>query len=327
MVGPKAKALEEKLAKLNSLEARPPTSEAMFEIRRSLAGRSSILAAAAARAAARLRISELCPELEATFNRFLVNPVKTDPGCHAKIAAVEALSDLDYPSPEVFLKGIRHIQMEPSFGPPIDTADRLRASCLFALCRAGHREILFETVALLTDREPVPRCAAIKVLDEIGQESCELLLRLKALQGDKEPEVLGDCCEALINMNPIRSLPFVAQFLRAEDPAVAEEAALAIGNSRMKEAFALLKEHLDESADPFFRRMLYLPIGLTRCDEAFQLLLSAVRDEPARAAAAAVQALSIYSDNAERRSLIRSAVEARSNPEVHAAYKQHISEE
>ena len=56
------------------------------------------------------------------FHRFMENPVKTDPGCSAKVELVTALHDLDCAREEVFLQGLRHVQKEPGWGPPVDTA-------------------------------------------------------------------------------------------------------------------------------------------------------------------------------------------------------------
>jgi hypothetical protein len=318
-------SFDEKLARLKKLEEEPSSADAVREIRRALSDVNSFLAAKAAGFAAKLGLQDLAPELVAVFNRYLQNPVKTDPACRAKIAAAEALNRLDYPEADIFLRGIRHIQLEYSFGPPVDTADRLRAACVFGLYRLGYPELLYEAVTLLTDREPVARRAAIKVLTELGRESCEMLLRFKTLQGDKEPEVLGDCFSGLIAIAPARSLPFVAQFLSSDNPAVAEEAALAIGNSRLKDAYLLLRDFLDQCSKPAFKRLLLLPIALTRCEEAFLLLLGIVREEPSDYAAIAVQALSIYGDNPERREKMREAVYLRNVPAITDAFMKTIA--
>jgi hypothetical protein len=71
--------------------------------------------------------------------------------------------------------------------------------------------------------------------------------------------------------------------------------------------------------------MLLLPIALTRCEEALALLLDVVRDEHADSAAAAVKALSIYSDNPERRALIREAVLMPDDRVIAAAYEREIA--
>jgi hypothetical protein len=318
-------SFDEKLKRLKQLEEEPGSAGAVREIRHALSDANNFLAARAARVAAKHRLQELASDLSAVFNRFMQNPAKTDPGCRAKIAAVETLVALDCSEITIFLQGIRHVQMEYTFGPPEDTASHLRAACAFGLYRLGYPELLYEMVSLLTDREAVARRAAIKVLTELGQESCELLLRFKVLQGDKEPEVLGDCFNGLMAIAPARSLSFVAQFLSSDDTAIVEEAALAVGNSRLKDAFLLLRDFLDRSVQPASRRLLLLPLALTRCEEAYLLLLGIVRRERPEYAAAAIEALSIYSDNPERREQIREAAYVRNDPAIAEAFVKAIA--
>ena len=318
-------SLEEKLARLKRIEEGLCPDDAVREIRQALSGANNILSARAAQSAAILKLRDLGQELIAVFDRCMQNPAKTDPGCRAKLAAIEALNALDYPGADIFLRGIRHVQMEWSFGQPVDTADNLRAACAFGLYRLGHPELLFELVTLLTDVQPAARRAAIKILTEPGHEWSELLLRMKVLQGDREVVVLGDCFSGLMAIAPLHSLRFVAQFILSEDAGIAEEAALAIGNSRLPEAFALLCDYRNDSVAPAFKRMLLLPIALTRCDEAFNLLISVVKEEHPDNAEAAVQALSIYGNNPERHGQIREAVFARNDPSISAAYEKEMA--
>jgi HEAT repeat protein len=317
-------SFDQKLARLKQLELEPKSDEIIREIGKALLDSNSILAAKAARITAKLGIQELEPDLVTAFHRYVQASAKSDPGCRAKIAIMDALNELECSKPEIFLIGIRHVQMEYSFGVPTDTADQLRAACAFGLYRMGYPDLLVETVTLLVDREPIARRAAIRVLKELGGESCEMLLRLKVLQCDSEVEVMGDCFNGLMTVAPRRSMNFVAQFLSGENDALAEEAALAIGNSRLKEGFILLQDLLDRSVNPAFKGTLFLAIALTRCDEAYSLLLDIVSNERVGYAVAAIQALSIYSDNSERREQIHAASSLRNDPEISEAYRKFI---
>jgi HEAT repeat protein len=317
-------SFDQKLARLKQLESEPKSDDSIREIKKALSDSNGMLVSIAARLAAKMEIRELEAELIAAFYRLAQAAAKSDPGCRAKIAIIDALNAIECPNPEAFLIGIHHVQMEYSFGPPTDTADQLRADSLFSLYRMGYPNLLSETVTLLADREPVARRAAIRVLKELGSETSEMLLRLKTLHGDGEAEVLGDCFNALMTVAPMRSIKFVAQFLSGEDLALAEEAALAIGNSRIKEGFNLLREMLERSASPAFKATLFLAIALTRCDEAYLLLLDIVRNERAEYAAAAVQALSIYSDNSQRCAQIHEASLLRNDPVISEAYRKSI---
>jgi HEAT repeat protein len=317
-------SFDQKMARLKQLVSEPKSDEIIREIKKALSDPNSVLSARAAHIAAKLKLCELGPDLVAAFHRYWVNPAKNDPGCRAKMAVIEALNAMEYSEPDVFLEGIRYVQLEYVMGQPTDTADQLRAVSAFGLYRIGYYDLLCEIVTLLADQEPVARRAAITVLKELGCESGEMLLRLKVLHGDKEADVMGDCFNALMSVAPMRSLQFVAQFLDTGDETIAEEAALAIGNSRLKDGFWLLQNFLDRSVDPSLKGTLFLAIALTRCDEAYVLLLDIVNKERAVYAAAAVQALAIYCDNPERREQIHAAVSLRNDPKICEAYKKSI---
>jgi len=282
------------------------------------------LAARSARLAGKWELRDLASIIAATFHRYLQHPVKTDPGCHAKIAAVEALTALDLPDADVLLKGIRHVQLEPSFGLPIDTAELLRAACAFGLYHMGHPDLLCEMVTLLMDSKPGARRAAVRVLADLGQETSEMLLRLKVLQGDSEPEIIGDCLSGLLSIAPLRSLGFAEQCLGSEDPRLIEEAALAIGNSRFKGAFGILSGCRERNVLPEIKRMLLLPIALTRCDEAFALLLKVLQEEHRENAIAAIEALSVYATNPDSRERIREAAYGREDRLIREACEKRI---
>ena len=86
------------------------------------------------------------------------------------------------------------MQIEPVWGGRSDTAATLRATSAVALvqCRSlPETELLGHLVDLLGDKEKVVRVAAIQAIDQVGAAPAALLLRLKAVLGSDEPEVLG----------------------------------------------------------------------------------------------------------------------------------------
>jgi hypothetical protein len=97
-------SFEEKRARLKKLAEEPASDDAAREIRQALSGANSVLAAKAAAVAAKLGLWNLAPDLISAFNRYLQDPVRSDPGCRAKIAAIEALNALD--GSEAYEKGI-----------------------------------------------------------------------------------------------------------------------------------------------------------------------------------------------------------------------------
>ena len=318
-------SLEARLARLDNLKEDPFSEAAIGELRRTLSDPSNILAARAAEIIGESGLSDLAPDLAVAFDRFMEDPTKSDKQCLAKTAIAGALNDLDYEDEALFFRGIRHVQLEWMWGdPPIDTAADLRGRCGFALARLRHPDAFFELTTLLVDLEPHARRSAVSSLGCLECERSELLLRMKALTGDLEPSVVGECFSALMRISPARSLDFVAGFLDHKDPRVAEGAAIALGESRQPEAFDLLRERWEGYPDPAFRKMLLLPIALFRSDEALDFLLGVVAQGPPALAARAVESLKLYRNDDDRRARIRRAIIDQDDATVSAAYEREF---
>ena len=294
------RTLEEKLSALQELAAEPDDAVVAEALRKALKGKNNALAATAANLARNRGLRGLTPELAAAFARFMDTPERSDKGCLAKVAIVKALKELDYELSDVFERGLRHVQFEPVYGGKEDTAADLRGQCALALARLALPGVLFDLLPLLTDPERAPRKAAARAVAYLGSEDCELLLRMKALTGDEDPEVMAECFTGLMGMAPERSSEFVAGYLEAGDPAVAEGAALALGESRSLDAFLALREAYESSIDTAFKEMLLLPIALARRDESYAFLLEAVRESYRDTALAALQALRTCVQDEER---------------------------
>jgi HEAT repeat protein len=305
------KKLEQQLDDLQRLLDTGPDEEGCAHLIRTLASGRNLLAAKAARVAGRHRLDEIAPALVQAFDRFMKDPAKSDPGCLAKRALVDALAELVAGDPRPFLRGVRHVQMEPAFGRPVDTADQLRASCARALYAMGYHDLLFELTDLLADPEVVPRTAAVDILVALADETSELLLRLKASSGDAEAEVLGACFSGLLAMAPERSVPFVAARLADPEAQVAAEAALALGETHREDALHLLVRTRDEAVVRDQKDRLLLPIALTRRDDALTYLLHVIAEEPETAAVEAVRALPALAGDDRRIEAVRGAVRAR----------------
>jgi len=153
-VASKRAAVEERLHAVVELGKRAPATLAI-DLRPFLRDKAGIVAAAAATIAAGQELHALEKELEETFTRFLVDPLKTDPGCRAKLAAADALRKLDARAPDVYVRGVAVRQLEPTFGPPIDTAAPVRVCCAAALLETRHPLALLEVAPLLADPEPI----------------------------------------------------------------------------------------------------------------------------------------------------------------------------
>lgn len=299
---------------LQTIRAVRDTPES-FDLKRDLAPflkhKSNHVAAAAASTAERLEAVALAPDLVEAFLELMKDPAKRDPGCEALIAIAKALVAMDDPAAKVYFAGVHHVQMEGSFGPPIDAAAALRGLCAQGLARMGHPDALIECVTLLADSEPAARAGAVRAIAESGDIAGTLLLRLKALLGDKEDEVIGECFSGLLRLAPGPSLEFVAGFQSSRSDEIAEAAAFALAESHMQAAFPLLRKAWDETAQAERKRALLHAIALLRLDEAVEFLLVRVAEDREPAAADAIAALSLYGRDEAIRKRVEDIVENR----------------
>jgi hypothetical protein len=273
--------IEEQAAALEALR-QAPTHLAEAGLRKALQHRNNFLVAKAARVAADLKASRLIPDLAAAFTRFFDNPVKSDPQCWAKNDTAKALATLEYQEHELFLQGMRHIQLEPIWGGTADTAGSLRGTCALALvqCRGLHSvRLLTFLTELFADKELPVRVNAAREVEQVESDAAMLMLRLRAELASDEPELLGACYSGVLHLEGPGAIPWAAKFLPPGDDAAAE-AAIAIAETRAPEAFTILKKSFDQARDPWFRTALLSAIALTRQDEAFDWLLTLIeRDD------------------------------------------------
>ena len=301
----KSDPIETALNKLAELRHASPSSSTVEELRRFLCHRSNLVVAKAAKGAAELRATELVPELVTTLGRFMSNPKQSDKRCAAVTEITKALYEFDHLEPAVYLQGLHHVQLEASFGPPVDTAAMLRGICAQGLLRTQHPEAMAEVLPLLVDPEPAARIGAVRAFAVNGGSTGVLILRLKALTGDPEPEVLVECFSGLLSAEPERQLKFIAEYMDAEEPSVSEAAMWALGQSHTPAAFKRLKEKWEKAVTRSLRKTLVAAMAASRCDEASQFLYSIIAaDEHSADAVDALEALSAY----KSRDTIREAV-------------------
>jgi len=286
------KKFDQQLAALEQVLQAGASPAAVADLRTALLNRNNYIVAKAAKVAAQLALGELIPDMISALDRFYRDPVKTDPQCWAKHALIQALAGMGHDDSRVYVRGLRHVQMEPVWGKHEDTAGRLRASCALALaaCRdLDNFGVLVQLLESLADADHTVRMEAARAIGQMGCREGALLLRLRALTGDPEPEVLGACFSALLAAEGNAGIGFVAGFLGKGDD-VAGEAALALGALRNEEALAILKERWQREGNTPFGGVLLAAIALTRQPQAFDLLVELI-EQHAPAAAAAARAL------------------------------------
>jgi len=316
--------VEQALDRLAALKNEAGGPAVAAELKTFLKNRSNLVVAKAAKIAGQAGAAELVPELVGAFHRLMENPSKLDKGCAATTEIVGALHELDYPEPEVYLLGIHHVQMEGSFGPPVDAAAKLRAISALALARTRHPAALDEIVSLLVDDWPEARIGAVRAMAVNGGSTGALLLKLKILVGERQPEVLAECFSGLLAAAPERSLPLVAGFIDSEDTAVAEAALLALGSSRLPEALDLLKARWERTAVGPLRKNVLLAIAMIRSDAAIEFLVALLAECTPTVATDVIAALAFFRSNEKVRRRVESVVVGRNEKSVNEIFRQEF---
>ncbi len=314
------------LERIGELRHADLTDQVIGEIRHSLRNRSNLVVAKAAKVAGEREMRAVAPDLADSFHRLMIDPLRLDKRCAALTEIVTALYQLDCDDPDPYLIGLRHIQMEGSYGPPVDAAAKLRGLCAQGLLRTRYPSAVDEVVRLLVDREPAARAGAVKALATNGGEAGVLLLKLKVHTGDPEPEVLAECFAGLLASAPERSVSLVGEYVDSANEAVAEAAILALGESRNERAFEILKDKWQRSVRGPLRRVLLLAMACSKLEPAIACLLAISREASPQTAAQAIEVLTAYRSNERIRSSLQDVVRQRNDQIVTQAYTQHFGE-
>jgi hypothetical protein len=267
------------------------------------------------------------PALMEAFRRFAALDHKRDPGCIAKGALARALVALDSLDAAFFREGIKLRQLEPTWGESVDTAGDVRASCAMGLAASGDTGALLDLVDLLVDPEHRARIGAVRAIGCTEPRAASAVLRTKALLGDAEPEVTGECFRALLAVDADGGPDFVARWLDgagggAGGLELAELAALALGESRLDAAVAALRARWE--AEPFRRpwhQVLLRAAALARSDAALDWLLGLAADADAGTARQVVEVLAVNRHQRRVADALRARLAARGDAALLAAFR------
>jgi len=285
-------------------------------LRKALADKVNLVVAKAAKLTGELHVDELLPDLLAAFDRLMEKPVERDRQCWGKNAIATALVTLDYRESAPFLRGARHVQMEPGYLGETDAAITLRGICLLALpsCSDLRREeVLRCLVDAATEREHTVRLEAVRAIAQMEGPEAPLLLRFKARVGDEESAVTGQVFDSLLHLEGAEALPFLAGFLPSRKEEVREEAALALGASRLPAAVDLLREALAAARDPHFRGVLMRALSASRQPAAIEFLLDLYRNGRPADSAAALAALELHRETPAIWSLVQTVMDSKAS--------------
>jgi hypothetical protein len=290
----KSPSLEDTLSLLNEVQDNPASEEAIATLRQVLNSKHSVAVARAAKLVRRAEIRQLIPDLVSSFERFTENASSKDPSCLAKKAIADTLYRLEYNEENLFLKGIRHVQMESVWGGKVDTAPGLRGICALGLVRMNYPDVMVELADLLADPESEARIVAARAVRYTDNFQGVPLLRLKIQMGDADPQVMSECFIGLLKLASTNSITLIARFLDSYEDQICEMAALALGESRLNDAFPFLRNWWQRIRKPELQQICLLAISMLRTEEALAFLLTIVLEGRISDAKNAIDALKIY---------------------------------
>lgn len=284
-----------------------------------LADNHNLVCAKAARIAGELQMIELRPDLEQAFERRMRDPAKLDKGCAALTAIVRSLYSMDYTESAVYLAGIRHIQLEASFGKSIDVACELRGISALGLARTRYEGTMFELVRLLADPEWEARRSAARAVACTNDPGAAPVLHLKTILGDESADVIGECYEGLLVLAPGRYLPFVVDCIQTAGEVEAEAALLALGSARTEAAVRAIIDRWT-TLRPSLVPAAAAALAESRSEPAMAFLASRIEVEPPGMTAGMLRALAPFAADERLRTQLRQAVDKRGDGGVAEAY-------
>jgi HEAT repeat protein len=304
--------VERQLEHLKEVRTAGLSEAGLKDLRKALADKINLIVAKAAAIASEWQAQPLLPDVLEAYSRLFQDGA--DPQCWGKNELSKCLKEMGVTESAVFLRGLRHHQMENSWGGKTDSAAVLRGTCALALVQCTdipRHETLLHLVDALTEAEAVVRTDAARALEQMGGGDVALLLRLKARCGDKEARVTGLVLESLLSIEGAAGVPFAAAFLNSVDEEICEESALALGASRLPEAVEALKKACLQPFRPGRSSTLLRAISASRLDAALDFLLEQVKNERKPGAEDALWALQLHRDSEEIVERIRQTVEHR----------------
>jgi hypothetical protein len=328
MPGVARQAFADRLAALEALRTHPDLDATRDQLRRALGDRNNYLVARAAEITADRHLDALIPELLVAFDRFFVDPVKSDPRCLAKTALARALRQLGHHGAPAYLRGIAHVQLEPTWGGRADTAGTLRGTCALALtdCPLDDLEILTYLADALADADKTVRIDAAMAIEQLNRAEGAVLLRLKLLLGDPDPDVMGQCCSSMLSLAPVGVVAFISRFLRAGDAAVQLAAAEALAQCRDPHAIEVLRElWQDPLVSLEVRTVVLITLGASPLPQAADFLVSVVSKEPVALASTALGALASSRFRAEVRPRLAAAIAERDSQQLRQLFEQKFT--
>lgn len=291
----------------------PESAEGRKVFASALGAKQLRLVTKAARLVEGFQAASFCPQMAEVLAGLLARDNGADKGCAAMLALARALVNLDHDDAELYLRGMKYIQMEASWGPAVDVAADLRATCAMGLVNSLYPGKLKALTDLLVDKEWGARVGAIRALAAVGTEPALLLLYFKARVGDAHPEVVSQCLEALLTGGGAGggdgALELATSVASGRDEEAREAAILALGASRRADAveWLIVRSRMPGPA----RACMFLALSSSRTEAALDYLLGLVKTADSATFAEVHEALTIHRRDAGLSERIVAAVAER----------------
>lgn len=162
-----------------------------------------------------------------------------------------------------------------------------------ALIASPGREVIEKIVPLLQESNTPVRMAVLDVLKKIGSVHIEGVI---GMLDDANEDIRVYGCEVLAFLNDPRSIPFIAQKARDDDPNVRNAACMALGDFDDDEAVNALLEALDDEEWIAFSAIISL--GRTKSPKAIPRIMKFFREADEELSNAACEVLLDYGDDA-----------------------------
>lgn len=195
-------------------------------------------------AAKRATLPNMAGPLLEAYSRLHAGAPRSDPGCWARMAIMEALSRLEAPEGEDAARlAVRTVQVEAVSGGMTDTATGLRVAGAGLLANLRVPGSLLDLAWLLHDTEPNAACshrerpfaklatrvAAARAIGALGDPAGAAVLAIKlAFPHDELPDVLAECMDALVALEERRTVELLTPWLEGADAYLAATAATGI---------------------------------------------------------------------------------------------------
>jgi HEAT repeat protein len=178
----------------------------------------------------------------------------------------------------------------------------------------------------LNDEQPQVRLMAARAAVYAGSDSAALLLRMKVLAGDAEPDVIAEAFAQLVKIQPAKSIDFLARFIDADDETIRQSALLALGESHRAEALAILTQRWADAFAAHAREQLVPAIAAHRSNEAVQFLIERLEQSGPELSLAIVEALHPFRRDESVRTRVQAIVHQRGDARLAALFARKFAQ-